>query len=265
MPRSTVMAASICLLALLSLGGCQRSYRIERGASDVNHMQDGLTEYNSAVRIYVGNTLIGELSVKSPQLTVARSLVPHDQNGHPELIAEMETPCGWQQVGVRAEEDWGTVRVYRAGWPGPELRALSIWYDNRGGGATEVRVGQQSLTLLPNSSGRMNLVTTGCQGEGEVKVGEKPAGSVPWGDWNDRPRYVLDAAGGHCYTYQTVQYGSGPGSYPPENLSGQRLYDLGEDVQDIGFLKKPPEEISAEQSSALLYYLWESECPLQSR
>jgi len=255
----------LALVGCLLMGalGCSRTYRIERGEHG-GYGAPILGEYDSPARISAGERQIGILGPERHELTVESAGLPKDERGKPVFRVEFETPCGWQPVRSYSEVSGSKVTLHL-----PDARPLRLWYDNRGGAETEVQVGAARWRAPAGATGKVVLVTDGCDGEAEVRIGGENVGAVrvsPLSEVeHDLPAYVLDVTGGHCYAEQNAQYGSGPGSDAPTNLAGARVYPFST-ISDISFPRRPDEQIqvTGQSASVRLQYVWDRPCEPRS-
>lgn len=261
---STVFAAA--LLALL-LAGCSHTYQLDPGDSE----QKQLVQNSPPIRVSSGGKPLGELRPEG--ISFNDKGLPRDEKGFPALDFETETTCGPRRVPMFVTFNKGFLGMDRYILVDLNYdRKLTIAFDNRGGAANRMKVGSAEVKIPANTSGYILLASDGCSGMADVTVSETKLGQVsqepePGSYDANIATYIVDVAGGHCYTSQQVGYGA-PSSRP-DTLRDKRLYNMLN--TRFEFLTRPPDSIevatfkgpNGENQGAgpvHQYYVWDQPC-----
>jgi hypothetical protein len=244
--RFTLRTACLVAATLASLlfAGCTNTYTLQPyDASEAEMVRNG-----PPIKVSSGGKALGVLSDRP--LSFSDQGLPKSAQGYPILDLEVSTPCGSYTdptIEVRHHDKlFGTDPDMRVSLH--FFRPLTVAYDNRGGEATTLKIGQLAFPVAANAAGVLHLTSAHCSGEAEVRTGETVIGKVAL-----EPRFpsdpdvqsqILDLTGGHCYTEQTVSYGLGD-SNSPSPLRGERVYSVA--PEELFFLQHPADSVEITQ------------------
>ncbi len=259
-----------CLvLASLSFGCGKTAYKVA--------LSPELARYASTVRMELGGRLAGSFTPATRSVEVRmRKGDPRDAAGLPQFTLDVETPCGWRN-GLPAET-LKTSKHYEVGvsWQyetqamahtrrdlagdGPGLFDIHLYFDNRGGGALPIRVGQLTLQLPANTAGDLWFPMFGCTAGAAVSLGNVRAGTIPYDD-PDAETVFVGTRKNRCYRLRQLVYSQNGGepSMPPQTLLGQSVYPLG--TRQLAYFFKAPPASKMAPSSFVAKALTDDKCP----
>lgn len=274
-PKLALLVAAVVALVAgaVVLSGWGRPYKVEPYPYETFDIKETFADYTLAARLFAGGKPVGTLAM-GQQLTFSGEGLPRDGSGVPALETEMQTPCGWQRIETVVVRKPGVLAdVFRIGHDlmvAPKVhRRFNLAYDNRGGSAATLKVGELEIPVAAGSAGILHLAADGCSGEAEVRAGNEPLGKIPLE--LDQDKEMLDShlvvlAGKHCYVSQTVAYG-GVGTGEEEHLNGARLYKIS--AGEFEFPKEAPGSLEVEEmvsdghrygGYAQRHYVWDEAC-----
>jgi hypothetical protein len=256
--KRSLLISSMCI-ALIFSGGCNR-YNV-----DVDVSPASLESLATPVQLELGGRTVGTFSGAADGVTVKLGAGdPRDAHGLPVFTLEFGTACGPRRIpAMITNHSMGSYSLMVQYHNLNVLDVVEIYYDNRGGPAAPMTIGEIQSDIPANSKGSVTVPTIGCSGSGAVTFDGKPFGSVKYEEsythsWNsdgqnyseyvDRSKvlYFLGTQPGRCYDNETLDYS--PNGLSPSysnGLSSGHLEELSENRIDY-FLEKAPETVQSQ-------------------
>lgn len=240
-----------------AIAGNPKFFADGREISEVGAGSDSDTSFDSD---FFSFEVAGQFGGRSPGVRI------------PQLTAKIFLPCGWRDLDLTVtavptpEEVQTSLKSeskpqVKAQLKYPHVRWIDFQIDNRGGGPTQLALGELTRQIKAGMPQQVTAVAPDCPSGASLRLNDREIGTVPWQSTTPNenlPRhFLIDTSGKRCYRLSGVNYvrenalpsvGS-PYQRNPVLLSGKHLYVLEIDIKY--FLEKAPPRVSVpfEQAS----------------